>query len=281
MGGVTRYQYDPDHNLIAETDPDWNTTQWAYNAQDQVTEEISPMGYATTTTYNSDSQIATVTDPDGREAVYSYDEVQTEELKGTGVTNPLSVSMSYNAAGELTEIDRYDSGNLTSEVSHTTFGYDPVGNMTGESDYYGGSSTITDVNAFDAADRITSVTCSDLTSATYYTYNPDSEITSVTGAVNDSYGYDANGNRDTSGYSLTSAKDNQIQTDGTWTYTYDAAGNVTEMSQGPSATTMFFSYNFDNQVTSIEICSTASTATVEQTITYGYDVFRSCKTIAV
>jgi YD repeat-containing protein len=65
--------------------------------------------------------------------------------------------MSYNAVGQMTELDRYSSGNLTDEVSTTTFAYDGDGNMTGQTDVYGvGTSftgTITYANTFDDADR--------------------------------------------------------------------------------------------------------------------------------
>ena len=39
-------------------------------------------------------------------------------------------------------------------------------------------------------------------------------------------GYDANGNRDTGG--TTVGVDNELSTDGTWNYTYDNDGNLTE-----------------------------------------------------
>src|SRR5262249_26854872 len=57
------------------------------------------------------------------------------------------------------------------------------------------------------------------------------------------YTYDANGNRTMTGYQTGTG--NQMTSDGTWTYSYDAEGNLTKKSRGPSAET--WTYGYDNQ----------------------------------
>jgi RHS repeat-associated protein len=56
------------------------------------------------------------------------------------------------------------------------------------------------------------------------------------------YGYDANGNRKNTGY--TTGTGNQLTNDGTWTYTYDAEGNLQKKSKGSLLET--WTYGYDN-----------------------------------
>jgi RHS repeat-associated protein len=366
IDGITQYQYDANGNLIAETDSDGNTTQWAYNARNQQTLEVSPTGGITAKTYDPAGNLSTIVDPDDREQEFNYtadnqlatvswysgvvsptlldtltytyypngsletagdnsgtytfyydalgnvtmvedgvngltltyeydanhnvteiadskgglttstynnlNELTARTLSGTGVTT-LSVSMSYDAAGRMTEIDRY-TGALATEVSHSTYSYDGAGNMTGETESYTGG-TITYANSYDAADRITTqVRQGGSTTTTTYDYDRTGQVTgvAVNGTPTATYSYDANGNPITT--LTTIGTGNDITTDGTYTYTYDAAGNVTEMSMGAATYTWFFTYNLDNQVTSAKEYAAASTSsTLLQSVSNVYDVF--------
>ena len=223
-----------------------------------MTQIVDSKGGTTSSTYNGvDEQIAT-------------------SVTGSGVAS-LSASMSYDSIGRMTEIDRYDDSTLSTEVSHSTFSYDGSSNMTGETDYVSGGGTIVYVYAYDGASRMTSEVRQDISSTvtTTYEYNRDSQFIAVfvNGTQTGSYIYDASSNLDNSGTTI--ATGNQINYDGTWYYTFDAAANVTEMSKGASADTWIFAYNLNNQVVSATEYSTATiTATyLVQTIDYGYDVF--------
>lgn len=146
--------------------------------------------------------------------------------------------MSYDSIGRMTEIDRYDDSTLSTEVSHSTFSYDGSSNMTGETDYVSGGGTIVYVYAYDGASRMTSEVRQDISSTvtTTYEYNRDSQFIAVfvNGTQTGSYIYDASSNLDNSGTTI--ATGNQINYDGTWYYTFDAAANVTEMSKGAMPT---------------------------------------------
>src|SRR5262249_55511921 len=59
-------------------------------------------------------------------------------------------------------------------------------------------------------------------------------------------------------------------TDGTWTYSYDNEGNVSQKSKGPSAETWTYSYDASNEITSAEDRSTPG-GTVLVHVDYKYD----------
>ena len=84
-----------------------------------------------------------------------------------------------------------------------------------------------------------------------------------------SFSYDDAGNRTNSGD--VTGTGNQLLNDGTWTYTYDTAGNVISKSQGTGGNTWTYSYNFRNEMTSA--VETDSSSSVLVSIAYGYDVY--------
>jgi RHS repeat-associated protein len=65
---------------------------------------------------------------------------------------------------------------------------------------------------------------------------------------------------------------NELTNDGTWTYTYDAVGNLTKKSKGASAETWTFGYDDRNQMTSAEDRSTDG-GTLTLKLLEKYDVF--------
>ena len=64
---------------------------------------------------------------------------------------------------------------------------------------------------------------------------------------------------------------NQVTTDGTWTYTYDAVGNLIEKSMGSGLQTWYYTYNNENELTNIR--QTTNGTTNELLVTYTYDVY--------
>ena len=76
-------------------------------------------------------------------------------------------------------------------------------------------------------DLVASCTSSDGT--VNYSYDPTGQLTGATytgSQANESYSYDANGNRVTAnGSTYTTGADNELISDGTYTYAYDAEGN--------------------------------------------------------
>ena len=62
---------------------------------------------------------------------------------------------------------------------------------------------------------------------------------------------------------------NETTNDGSYTYTYDSAGNLTEKSEGPGLQTWYYTYDNKNHLLSVQETSTGTTNLL--TITYTYD----------
>jgi RHS repeat-associated protein len=80
-----------------------------------------------------------------------------------------------------------------------------------------------------------------------------------------------NVNRTNSGY--VTGTGNQLTNDGVYTYTYDAEGNLTKKSKGPSLETWKFTYDNRNHMTVAEKWSADTGGTLQMRATYTYDVF--------
>ena len=179
-------------------------------------------------------------------------------------TDPLSnVSTAlYNSDGDMTSFENA-LGELT---TYTSYSYDAAGRLTNLQQLNSSASDMANYTySYDKASRLTQE--QDNGTTTTYGYDADSELTSAGGVT---YSYDQNGNRTMTSY--TTGTDNELTNDGTWTYTYDHAGNLTEKSMGSTATTWYYSYNLDNQMTAAKEEASPG-GTVEAQATYVYDAF--------
>ena len=219
--GTTRVTYDRDGEVAASTDPDGNTTRYAYDGNGNRIKVINPARQVTTSAYDPDGELVKVTRPDGTSLAYTYD------------TDGNQLSQA-NAAGKTTTFT-YDALNLqitsTNPVHQTTtFGYDPDGNR---------------VRLTNPAGKITS-----------YSYDEANQLTKITysnGVTPDvSYGYDADGHRvsmkdgtGTSTYTYDDLGRLSSQANGadaTVRYGYDSAGEITALTY-PNGKTVTQAYN--------------------------------------
>ena len=153
----------------------------------------------------------------------------------------MSAQYSYDDESNLSEVARYSNGAL---VSTTNYGYDGNGNVLTELDKDGSGNILESyTNAYDNQNRITSQNLNG--TVTNYTYDANSQVTSAGGS---SYSFDANGNQNSSGFVIGPA--NEITSDGTWNYTYDAVGDTVQMTNIASGIYWTYGYNLNNQVTS-------------------------------
>ncbi len=102
---------------------------------------------------------------------------------------------------------------------------------------------------------------------TTYSYDTTNQLTQD--GAND-LSYDGNGNWTMAGYATGAG--NRTSTDGVWTYTYDAEGNVTKKSKGATSDTWTYDYDNNNQMTGATFSATDG-GTVTQRTTYSYDAF--------
>jgi RHS repeat-associated protein len=162
-----------------------------------------------------------------------------------------------DAAGETTSITRYAkvSGTM-SLVAISTYAYDGLGRLLNLTHDPAVGSDIAYTYSYDAASRMISMTNSAHADENILGLGYDStdQLLSAdrTGTNNDeSYSYDANGNRTNTGYSTGTG--NRLLCDGTYRYLYDNEGNRTAKYQGsapsnnqvPSGATDITIYEWD------------------------------------
>ncbi|MCL2848468.1 MAG: DUF6531 domain-containing protein [Micrococcales bacterium] len=232
---VTSTGYDLAGRVVQVTDPTGAVTGYAYDAAGRPTAVTDPLGQVTTTTYDAASQVTAVTYPSGATWGYTYDAAgqatvvsdplgavwtTSYDAAGRAVTvhDPLdrTVTMAYDGAGRATSVTRPDGSVLT-------WAYDAVGRTTAHADPSG-----TTTYAYDNAGRPTLVT-DPAGRATAYTWDAAGQLTATTlpSGGTATYGYDNAGRRTSTTYSDTTP-------DVTWTY--DAAGQVQQVSDGTSYT---------------------------------------------
>ncbi len=121
---------------------------------------------------------------------------------------------------------------------------------------------------------------------TTYTYNTTDELTAASSAViagmtlpfalptSESYNLDLDGNRRTSGGVSQSANgtQNQLQTDGTYNYTYDNEGNITRRTVISTGAVTDYAWDHRNRLASVFERPSAAAETTKRT-TYVYDAF--------
>jgi RHS repeat-associated protein len=212
------------------------------------------------------------------------------------------VDLAYNAVGQFTSIARYKDtdGGAGNEVATAAYGYDSWARVTSLAYTKGGTNLFTPYSwtydslsssgmdfgetptvadprvsatgasaVFAGLGRITQMVSQDGTST--YGYDATSQLTSATHTYqsNETYTYDANGNRTMSGYQT--GTDNRLTNDGTYTYTYDAEGN--RLTRTKTATGELTEYTWDYRNRLTRVTEKNAQGTVTQVVEYIYDVF--------
>ncbi len=282
-GGGSNYSlsvtYDPAGRVAGVVD---NNSQYAYgyDAANRLT-TVNDQGTASlpqvTITYGYDSvgNRTSLADSLGGVVSYTYDardELVTITQSGTaGVVSPERVDITYDAAGRMTALNRssdlagsnlvvasnyaHDAANRLTTITHqaaagvvSSFGYtlDPAGRLTSEARTGGAS-----------PDTLT------------YSYTNNDQLTSVShsnGTATETFGFDPNGNRNTSGFAT--AASNQTTSDGTYIYAYDAEGNLTSKTAIAGGNQVLYTWDNRNRLTEVDQVVGGTRSVVAQ---YTYD----------
>lgn len=237
LGRTTSYGYDGAGNRISLTDPAGRTTSYGYDAGNELTSVSYSDGKTpkVTYTYTAAGQRAAMTDGTGTTS-YSYDSLNrlTKVADGAGQ----ATSYKYDLDGNLTALTypngqtitrSYDKASqltgVTDWLGHTTsFGYDPDANLTSQTF----PNTVQTTATYNDADQLTSITdrSSSATLASFnYTRDNLGQVTSdtTTGMP---------GSPQT--YSYTQL--NQLASQNSDPYSYDQAGNLTQLADGTTQT---------------------------------------------
>ncbi|MEL6107299.1 MAG: RHS repeat-associated core domain-containing protein [Planctomycetota bacterium] len=272
---VTLFEYDASGNLIRQTDARNSITETFYDSMDRVSRVVSPneaevsrtydgdgnvlsvvdaLGNTTNNTYDARNRLSLTIDPDGGETRFEYD----------GDNN---LSALVDPVGNRTEYE-YDARNrLIREVDpageETTYEYDQVGNLIRKTDR---NARVTRFD-YDALDRLTreswlheNVT---IVNQVHYAYDKVGNLLSSRDIFSGTERrYDDRNRLLTESNSGTPGAPEVLLT-----YTYDAVGNVTDVTDtvnglaGPTTTTTYDALN--RPVRLVQSGSTVSNKQVE------------------
>lgn len=251
-GNTSTFAYNANGDLTSRTDAAGDQTTYQYDQIGRPGSSVSPVGnapganpasFTTSYTYDPAGDLLTSTDPLNHQTSYAYD----PDGKLTSVTDPANhtTSYTYDTDDRLTTAARADSTTLG-------YGYDNDGNLTSQTDGVGHITTY----SYDALDRVAS-SADPLHRIATYGYDGDGNLTSLKdqqGRIT-TYGYNATNE-------LTSIRFSDGQTPNI-TYGYDSDRQRTRMTDGTGTTT--YSYDSLHRLTS-------TTDGAGQTINYGYDL---------
>jgi RHS repeat-associated protein len=128
----------------------------------------------------------------------------------------------------------------------------------------GGSTLMTLTYGYDSANQLTSYAGPD--GSITYGYDVDGQLTGATGAHNETYTYDKEGNRTMSGY-VTSIG-NRLTSDGTYSYTYDQDGNMLTQTRISDDQVTSYTWDFRNRLTEVLIKTSGGTTVQDDKFTY-------------
>jgi len=202
-------------------------------------------------------------DNSGGSTTYAYDLAERLTgiaLAGTGLT-AVQATMAYDTANRLTGLTRLSG---SAAVGATTYAYDLADRLTGLTHANAAGGTISSyAYTLDNASRLTQEARAwanpgsgggTLADTLTYAYTNNNQLTGVTHTngsfASETFGYDANGNRNTAGY--TAPVNNELTGDGVYTYAYDAEGNLVSKTAVSGGGQTLYAYDDRNRLTEVD-----------------------------
>ncbi len=261
---VQTYTYDAQGRLQTATNYAGSYT-FTYDDRGRLVRVDEPFGVWLAFGYDTFGHRTLVADSFGGSTASTYDKTGdlTDRSFSQDGTLVADLAQTFNDQGQLTGQARTSPGGV--EID-TQYRYDFAGRVADILDQSGGTTLAEFASAFDNAGDLSSDT--DNGEAQQFAYDKQGEETSdgTGGAVQS---FDGNGNRTTPGY-VTGA-DNQLLSDGTWNYSYDADGN--ETAKVNIATGESWRYGYDARDHLVHAEERAADGTLEVSVDYKYDLF--------
>lgn len=273
------YDYDAVGNLIRAVDPD-SRLAFFYNNRDrlaQVDYTGTPGldGVTLTYTYDGAGNVLSVVDSFGTAVTSTYDPrnlLTQREWQGVGV-DPLRADFTYNTVGDLMAVTRYADLAGTQKIGSSRYSYDAAQRLTGITHRAAIDQVLADyAYELNAAGDLIRETRNGETYA--YTYDDRAQLVEVdrSSGADESYNYDANGNRESSsvhGNGYVTGDNNRLKSDGVYTYDYDNQGNLIRRTE--VATGAVREFTWDHRDRLVGITDAASNGSMIHEITYTYD----------
>ncbi|EMI22825.1 YD repeat-containing protein [Rhodopirellula maiorica SM1] len=280
------YEYDQSSNLLSISDA-FSSLSYSYDDLNRVqtvdnTGTPGALPVLLTYAYDDNGNVVSVTDTiDGAAGTttgYDYDALDrtvSVNQSGSDVSDKL-VDLVYNQIGQFDSITRYSDLQRNATVANTEYQYDELNRLT-DLDHTNAADAVLAFYDFeyDASSRISQI--ADIDGVTDYAYDDRSQLTGADRAEEDdrgdeSYSYDANGNRVTShrhdnGY--VTGPQNRLLSDGTFSYAYDAEGNMTRRTNIGSGEARGFIWDHRNRL--IRVTDFSSGGIITQDVEYRYD----------
>jgi RHS repeat-associated protein len=177
------------------------------------------------------------------------------------------VNFAYNALGQVTQASRYADASGTTLVGSSAYGYDGANRLTAITHTSGAATLASYALAYDAADRVTSKASAADGTATFQYDNAGQLTQSSSPGQTSNYGYDPAGNRSSTGYATGAY--NRLQSDGRYSYEYDAEGNRTKRTDTTTGATDDYTWDYRNRLT--RVLSKSSGGAVTKDVRYAYD----------
>jgi RHS repeat-associated protein len=283
---VINYSYDKASNQTAVNDK-FSSSAFNYDNRDRllsVNNAGTPgfsnvvLNYSYDKVGNVLSLVDTINNIAGGNNSYSYDALnRLTKLtqSGNGVSDK-RVDFGYNSLGQYTSINRYSNLTGTQLVNGTTYSYDSLNRLT-NLNHSNGTNNVAFYNyVYDAASRITKIT--DIDGTTDYTYDNRAQLTGANHSnannPDETYTYDANGNRITSsihGNGYVTGQGNRLLSDGKYNYEYDNEGNLTKQTEIATGKVQELTWDYRNRLVAFVDKDAAGKET--QRVEFTYDAF--------
>lgn len=285
-GAITNYSYDDLNRLTEIFYPNSTSAGYEYDALSRLTSASNENG-TVAFSYDNRGRVSSTTDVWGQtlgfgydangnrtslslggasQATYEYDELN--RLKKITDNGALHVDYAYDAGSRLI------SGTLPNGVS-TSYAFDGLSRLTQLRDVKGLAEIASREFQYNTASQITQLT--DPEGVHVYGYDNVDRLTSASHSNEEtpaeSYGYDAVGNRTSTGLDTYDYDPfNRLISAGSTgyfaNYSHDANGNI--LSKSLSSVSQTYSYDFENRLTSAQV-SVAGGPPTQTTVVYKYD----------
>jgi RHS repeat-associated protein len=275
VGGsyIATYGYDSANRLTVEQDT-FSKYTLGYDNASRLT-SVDNLGTPNmprvllTYGYDNFSNRTSIQDNSGGTEALTYDSdnnLTNVNISKSTWTNSNTVTLGYDTANRLTSLIRqWGNKNLGFTQVQTTYGYDNADRLTGITHLIvGGSTLMTLTYGYDNANQLTSYSGPD--GSITYGYDVDGQLTGATGAHNETYTYDKEGNRTMTGY-VTSIG-NRLTSDGTYSYTYDQDGNMLTQTRISDGQVTSYTWDFRNRLTEVLIKTSGATTVQDDKFTY-------------